>query len=137
MASSPEIITIAHVIQQAVAPVFLLTGVGALLTVLTNRLARVTDRLRTLEQTTNLDQHKDEILTLKSRAHVTRWAIVLCTISALFVCLVVAALFVSSQFGLDPSGMIALLFVVAMLALISGLLCFLHEITLAMREMGN
>ena len=39
---------IAHVIQLAVAPVFLLTGVGALLSVLTSRMARIIDRARVL-----------------------------------------------------------------------------------------
>jgi len=41
--------TIAQVIQLSVAPVFLLSGVGTLLVVLTNRLARIVDRTRTLE----------------------------------------------------------------------------------------
>jgi len=42
---------VAHVIQQAVAPVFLLTGIGAILAVLINRLARVVDHFRVLERT--------------------------------------------------------------------------------------
>ena len=40
---------VAHVIQMSVAPVFLLTGVGAMLNVLTNRLSRIIDRARILE----------------------------------------------------------------------------------------
>ena len=48
--AAPEIIPVAHVIQLAVAPVFLLSGVGVMLTVLTNRLARVVDRARTVEK---------------------------------------------------------------------------------------
>ena len=51
MQSGAEINVVAHVIQQAVAPVFLLTGVGAILGVLTNRLSRIIDRFRTLEST--------------------------------------------------------------------------------------
>ena len=50
MQSDTIIPTVAHVIQMAVAPVFLLTGVGAILTVLTNRLARIIDRARILEE---------------------------------------------------------------------------------------
>jgi hypothetical protein len=46
---TPQVSTVAHVIQLAVAPVFLLTGVSALLGVLTNRLARIIDRARALE----------------------------------------------------------------------------------------
>ena len=40
---------IVHLIQSAVAPVFLLSGVGVTLGVLTNRLARIVDRARYLE----------------------------------------------------------------------------------------
>jgi hypothetical protein len=124
---------VAHVIQQAVAPVFLLTGVGAILSVLINRLARVVDRYRKLTDATKDEQaaHKTEIDTLSRRARLIHWAISLCTICALFICIVIAALFVGSETGLDPTGAISLLFIAAMVALISGLLCFLREIALA------
>jgi len=49
MQEPSAIVGVSHVIQLAVAPVFLLTGVGAILSVLINRLARVVDRFRTLE----------------------------------------------------------------------------------------
>jgi hypothetical protein len=124
---------VAHVIQQAVAPVFLLTGVGAILSVLINRLARVIDRYRKLTDAGEEEQaaHKTEIHTLSRRARLIHWAISFCTICALFVCIVIAALFVGSETGLDPRGAISLLFIAAMLSLISGLLCFLREIALA------
>ena len=41
---------VGHIIQLAIAPVFLLTGVGTNLTVLTNRLARIIDRSRTVDE---------------------------------------------------------------------------------------
>lgn len=133
--------TVAHVIQLAVAPVFLLTGVGAILAVLINRLARVVDRFRVLErhQPDVADEEADPIRTarctemqiLSRRARLIHWAISLCTICALFVCVVIATLFVGSVVGADLSGVIALLFIAAMLALIAGLLSFLREIALA------
>ena len=133
--------TVAHVIQLAVAPVFLLTGVGAILAVLINRLARVVDRFRVLErhQPDSADEEADPIRTarctemriLSRRARLIHWAISLCTICALFVCVVIATLFVGSVVGADLSGVIALLFIAAMLALIAGLLSFLREIALA------
>ena len=129
--------TVAHVIQLAVAPVFLLTGVGAILAVLINRLARVVDRFRTLErrlpdtEEVCLAPTKTEMLILTRRARLIHWAISLCTICALFVCVVIAALFIGSMIGVDLSATIALLFVAAMLTLIAGLLSFLREITLA------
>ena len=52
-----DLIAVAHVIQQSVAPVFLLSGVGAILSVLTNRLSRVIDRFRTLDERDDDKRH--------------------------------------------------------------------------------
>lgn len=132
--------SVAHVIQLAVAPVFLLTGVGAILSVLINRLARIVDRFRALErhlpQAEALDTQESqtnvtEMNILSRRARLIHWAISLCTICALFVCVVIATLFVGSVMEVDLSGAIALLFIAAMLALITGLVSFLREISLA------
>lgn len=46
METVASISTVSHVIQLAVAPVFLLSGVGAILAVLINRLGRIVDRYR-------------------------------------------------------------------------------------------
>lgn len=128
-----EIITVAHAIQQSVAPVFLLTGVGAILSVLSSRLGRVIDRIRMLDM---IDDDKrmtylPEIAILVRRARWIHWAISLCTTCALFICIVIAALFIGSELSMDPSGTIAMFFIAAMLALTAGLLCFLREIALA------
>ncbi len=42
------ILDVAHSIQLAVAPVFLLSAVGVVLTVLTNRMTRIIDRARSV-----------------------------------------------------------------------------------------
>ncbi len=137
MPQAATITTVAHVIQLAVAPVFLLTGIAAILGVLINRLGRVVDRFRTLEAldcnstTDEKTSYRSEMLTLERRARLIHWAISLCTIAALLICIVVATLFVGSSMGVELSGTIAALFIVAMLALISGLLSFLREISLA------
>ena len=76
---------IGHIIQLSVAPVFLLTGVGTNLMVLTNRLGRITDRSRVLEdklRTVDPVHHADlkaELVTLYPRAHLINRAIVLST----------------------------------------------------------
>lgn len=133
MEHTPEVITVAQVIQQAVAPVFLLTGVGAILSVLSVRLARVIDRFRALENITSGERaaHTTERAILIHRARWIHWAISLCTTCALLICIVIAALFVGSELGKDPSTTIAVFFVAAMLALTAGLLCFLREIALS------
>jgi hypothetical protein len=132
-----DITSIAHVIQLAVAPVFLLTGVGAILSVLVNRLGRVVDRFRVLErahpevQPSALAALDAEMGILTRRARLIHWAIGFCTGCALLVCVVIATLFVGSIAGAGMPGAIALLFVAAMLSLVAGLLCFLREIALA------
>jgi hypothetical protein len=128
---------VAHVIQLAVAPVFLLTGVGAILSVLVNRLGRVVDRFRVLEQ--NLPAVKEislasvqiEMANLTQRARMIHWAIGLCTGCALLVCMVIATLFIGSIAAVEMPAVIAILFILAMLALVAGLVFFLREIALA------
>lgn len=137
MQEPSAIVGVSHVIQLAVAPVFLLTGVGAILSVLINRLARVVDRFRALEG--ELPKVSDvarasiqgEMKVMSRRARMIHWAIGLCTGCALLVCLVIALLFIGSAIAIDLSAVISLLFILAMLALVAGLLCFLREITLA------
>lgn len=137
MESIANVTTVAHVIQLAVAPVFLLTGVGAILAVLINRLARVVDRFRVLERMqreTRKREHKAcqvEMARLARRSRLIHWAITLCTIGALLICMVIATLFIGSLMTTDLSGTVAALFIAAMLALIAGLLSFLREIALA------
>ncbi len=145
MATPGDINVVAHVIQQAVAPVFLLTGVGAILGVLTNRLARVVDRFRTLDEMARsgngLDREnhsvahrKEEMVALKRRRAWIHRAITLITLCALLICVVIAMLFLGTEMGVDPSRMVSLLFISAMVSLILGLLCFLREIAIATRE---
>jgi hypothetical protein len=137
MAAESAISSVAHVIQLAVAPVFLLTGVGALLAVLTNRLSRIIDRARVLESALEAADAAHaramhvELSILSRRARLIHWAISLCTICALLICVVIAALFISSHLAANVSTAVSLLFVLAMLALIGGLVSFLREIHLA------
>jgi hypothetical protein len=128
-----DIITVAHAIQQSVAPVFLLTGVGAILGVLSGRLGRLIDRSRALHEMDAEKQiaHQPELAVILRRVKWIHWAISLCTICALFICIVIAALFIGAELGKDPSSTISVFFIVAMLTLIAGLLCFLREIALA------
>jgi hypothetical protein len=133
-----QVTAIAHVIQLAVAPVFLLTGVGALLGVLTQRLARIIDRARVLEERLPMaseesrPRHLGELELLSRRARLMNRAIGLCTTCALLICAVIVTLFVGAFLKTDVALAIGLLFVAAMLALFGGLLMFLGEIRLAM-----
>ena len=137
METLSSITTVSHVIQLAVAPVFLLSGVGAILAVLINRLGRIIDRYRVLEHGSagaaagEATIAQIEMTILSRRARLIHWAISLCTVGALFICIVIATLFIGSMLHVSVSQAIALMFVGAMFALIAGLLSFLREITLA------
>ncbi len=128
---------IVHVIQLAVAPVFLLSGVGVTLTVLTNRLARIIDRARVLEA--RLPAKGDaagvpiqaELGALSLRARLIHRAITLSTTCALLICGVIVSLFLGALLETDPSGLIIVLFIVGMVAFIGALISFLREIFLA------
>jgi hypothetical protein len=127
---------IGHIIQLAIAPVFLLTGVCTNLTVLTNRLARIVDRSRVLEERSgNGPDHHHELEALYRRAHLINYAITLSTACGLLVCLVIAMLFVGDTLSLALDKYIAGLFVCAMLALIGSFTYLLREIFIASKNM--
>tara|TARA_B110000014_G_scaffold69294_1_gene47303 strand:+ start:621 stop:1031 length:411 start_codon:yes stop_codon:yes gene_type:complete len=124
---------IGSVIQMAVAPAFLLTGLGAILTVMGNRLSRIVDRFRVLKEETirkNAEINK-ELNSLLLRAKWTHWAIALTTISALFICLLIAMIFIATKVSFDLDHYLIILFIVAMTSLVFGLLCFLREVSLS------
>ncbi len=130
-----------EVIQLAIAPVFLLMGVSALLGVLTGRLGRVVDRFRALNEKCESPQaqvenpscanYTKELYILSCRANWVQWAIMLSTLSLLMVALVIGTLFLGSAISWDSAWLVALLFILAMLTLIIGLGCFLREIYLS------
>jgi len=134
---SSGIVDVAHSIQLAVAPVFLLSGVGVVLTVLTNRLARIIDRARLLERslaegTGNPEARTHaELRDLSRRAHLVQVAITLSTVCALLVSLVIVSLFAGVALGRDLSHFIVFLFIAGLCAFIGALITFLLEIRAA------
>jgi hypothetical protein len=132
---------IAEVVRTSVAPVFLLSGVGVTLTMLTNRLARVVDRARALERSEGdtlegdmSDLHR-RVVVLALRARLLGTAITLCTVCALLVSMVVVALFVGAFVNYHLSLVVSVLFILAMFSFIAGLLLFLREVYVATRTL--
>ena len=128
---------IPHVIQLAVAPVFLLTAVCTLLMVLTNRLGRSVDRRRVLtSHLLDAEAHlaelaRDELGQVERRIRLIYGAIALAVLAAIFVCLLIAMAFIDALLAADLARAVAAIFVLAMLALIVSLGIFLREIFLA------
>ena len=128
---------VARLIQLAVAPVFLLTAVGTIIGVLSNRLGRVVDRSRALEdrlrQLTPQGQGavRAELTVLSQRVRLVYVSMTLAVVCALFVGLLIAVAFVDAFIAIDLSKFIGLLFIGAMLSFIVALMVFLREIFLA------
>jgi hypothetical protein len=131
--------SIAHAIQLAVAPVFLVSGVGALLAVLMQRFSRIIDRARLLEAAMASpmanDQMVAELAALTKRAKLINRAISLATSCALLICSVITILFLSAFANFDASKVVGVVFIVAMLMLIGGLFNFLREVQIAIRSL--
>lgn len=130
---------VAHAIQLALAPVFLLTGIAGLLNVMASRLARIIDRGRSLTEQ-DLPAHLQdsdllhkELNRLERRRHYASSAITACTCSALLVCIVVAFIFLQVLLQVQFKWVISALFTLSTLTLIVGLAYFLREVHLATR----
>jgi Protein of unknown function (DUF2721) len=133
-------VDIGSAVQQAITPVFLLTAIGGMLNVMAHRLSRVVDRARHLEANITLyaaDRRQlaiDDLSVLAQRMAAANWAIALCTLAALLVCVVVALLFIEQLIGGTLDTVVALLFIAATLLLTGGLMLFLWEVQLALRS---
>src|SRR5271154_341273 len=124
---------ITRVIQLAVAPVFLLTAIGTLITALSNRLARAVDRRRVIKQQIEANtEHaaglRAELAQIQRRVGLIYFPILSSVVAALLVCLVVASAFVGALFSFEIAKLVAVLFILAMVALIVSLSLFLREI---------
>lgn len=131
-------VDIAHLIQVALTPIFLISAIGVTLNVLTSRLARIVDRARAIEDVLRRSDPQNDgrdlhgvLGVLARRARYINAAITLITLSALFIALVVVMLFVGAFLRWDLSEFIACLFILSMLSLCAALLAFLIEVRIA------
>lgn len=125
---------ISRVIQLAVAPVFLLTAISTLIGTLNNRLGRIVDRRRVVqERNENTPKARDELHTLSQRIRLVYQAILAAVLGALLVCLVVAGAFIGALLTTDLAKVVAVLFILAMFALIGALGLFLREVFIAVK----
>jgi hypothetical protein len=137
--TAEEASVVARIIGQAVAPVFLLAGIGAFLNTLTGRLARIVDRGRVIEplllQSNGVEHSRlvREINVVDRRMGLVSWAISMTVTSAVLVCAVVVLLFAAALIDLHAGTAIALLFIAAMVTLALGFFIFLIETRVAAR----
>jgi hypothetical protein len=122
------------VLQTAIGPTILISGVGLLLLTMTNRLARAIDRARItareLSNVTEGDRVKgaEQIRVLWRRARLIRLAIALASTSALFAAMLIIVLFVTALLQVESAWLICTLFIVCLACLVGSLIVFIHDI---------
>ncbi len=135
----PQVSHVAQTIQLSLAPVFLLTGIGAFLNVCVGRLARIIDRARSVEEKVLNTRGKEhdrmvaEIRVLDRRMSVVNSAIFLSVASACAVCMVVILLFAGNLFDAHLGTAVAIFFSLSMVLQAAAFATFIQEIRLASR----
>jgi hypothetical protein len=133
---------IARIIQLAVAPVFLLTAIGTILSALNNRLGRIVDRRRLLLDRTRktvtdgaeaAQEDMEELALLARRIGLVYHAVMFAVVSGLLICLLVATAFMGVFISIDLARVVSMLFILSMFALIVCLALLLREIFLAVK----
>jgi hypothetical protein len=129
------------IIQLAITPVILISGMGALMIVLTNRMGRIVDRTRQLAEavpdaTGDRRRHLEEQLDiLWSRSLLIRRAVTANGLSMLLSCLLIVALFAAALFGWEMRAVVLGLFAASIIALIWSLVVFLRDIFVALHAL--
>lgn len=122
------------VLQTAIGPVILISGVGLLLLSMTNRLSRVIDRARNLlalsESSGGPQRQKilAQIDILWSQARLIRWSILFAAVSLLCAALLIIILFITALFGIEDAWLLTLIFIACMASLIASLIVFITDI---------
>jgi len=124
-------------LQMAIGPVIVISGVGLLLLSMTNRYGRVIDRSRKVCDGLRADgagEHRfsDQLKVLLKRARLLRLSIILASCSLLLTAFLIIFLFITAMSGLQETRGIVALFVVAMLCLITSLMVFIWDINLSL-----
>ena len=127
----PTLTQLIPVLQVAIGPVILISGVGLLLLSMTNRYGRTIDRSRELTRARgNADAEKVEaqIAILWRRAQILRRAIFFGTVSVLFAAILIIVLFASALLHLEAGWLVALIFAACMLCLIVSLIDSIRDV---------
>lgn len=136
--NAPSLSQLVPILQLAIGPVILISGVGLLQLSLTNRLGRLIDRARLLSRdraaagasdTTRIDA---QLGIIDRRAHILRRSITLGALTVLFVSVLILVLFVAALLQLEAGALIIALFCCALFTLIGSTIFFLQEMKLAL-----
>jgi hypothetical protein len=125
------------VLQGAIGPVILISGIGLLLLSLTNRFARILDRARALAHQLRVnapERHPlqlELIRLLRLRALWNRASIGLASLSILFAATLILLLFVQALLTIESALPVILAFSLCLLCLVGSVVAFLWDIHLS------
>jgi uncharacterized membrane protein YbhN (UPF0104 family) len=132
--------TVTHGIQLAVAPVFLLTAVSAMIGTVAGRLGRIIDRARLVEDRIEAADSANpmnaayrELTGLRLRGRLVNICIALLTFCAILIGLTIIVLFLGETTEWEIFRMATLSFLSGVVCFLLALLCFLTETLLATR----
>ena len=131
MPMQPE--SLSKAIQLSVAPVFLLAGIGALMNVISGRLARIVDNALKTKAALDAGEMVDEReqVGYRRRMQLTIRAIEMLTAATLLISAVVAVMFFSVISRVNLTLVVVPLFITAMLLVMTASICFLREVRMA------
>jgi hypothetical protein len=126
------------ILQTAIGPMILISGIGLLLLTMTNRLGRIIDRSRSLLD--NLESYSEsyiliinqEIEILWRRARYIRTSILLACLTCLGATWLIILLFLSALMNLDVPMLLSGIFIVSMFCLSLSLLFFFFDVNLTL-----
>ena len=132
---APDLATVTHGIQLAVAPVFLLTAVSGMIAAVAGRLGRIIDRARLLENrleaggVDDLRSHRmySELRQLRLRGWLVNACIALLTLCAMLIGLTIIFLFLGETSELPILKIATIGFLSGVACFLAALLCFLAE----------
>ena len=122
------------ILQTAIGPVILISGIGLLLLTMTNRLGRVIDRARVLAggfpgtDETSRVKIEAQLRILWKRARLIRLAITLASMSALLAAILIIVIFISALWQIDSAWLVGIVFIICMACLIGSLAVFIHDL---------
>lgn len=135
---TPTVEQLIPILQTAVGPVILVSGVGLLLLTMTNRLGRVIDRGRSLAQehrtnpNADLERILNQLAILNRRAALIRRAITLASLSVLLAAILVIVIFLTALFHWEVATLLIALFIACMLFLIGSLMAFIQDLNVSL-----
>ena len=141
MIFAPDLSTVTHGIQLAVAPVFLLTAVSGMIAAVAGRLARIIDRARLLENRLEAGGVEEpramkmyaELQQLRKRGWLVNSCIALLTFCAMLIGITIILLFLGETSELPILKIATVCFLSGVICFLLALVCFLAETLLATR----